>query len=66
MTYADLDTAPVVLLVGLEPEDESPIVFLRLRRQVRTRGLPVITIAPYASRGTAKLNARLIATAPRR
>ena len=64
VTYADLDTAPVVLLVGLEPEDESPIVFLRLRRAVRTRGLPVITVAPYASRGTAKLNARLIATAP--
>jgi len=64
LTYADLDTAPAVLLAGFEPEDESPIVFLRLRRAVRTRGLPVATIAPFTSRGSAKLNARLIATAP--
>lgn len=64
VTYADLDAAPAVLLVGFEPEEESPIVFLRLRKAVRTRSLPVTTIAPFASRGTAKLNARLIATAP--
>ena len=32
VTYADLDAAPTVLLVGLEPEEESPIVFLRLRK----------------------------------
>ncbi len=30
VTYADLETAPVVLLVGFDPEEESPIVFLRL------------------------------------
>ena len=34
MTYADLEAAPAVLLVGLEPEEESPIVFLRLRKAV--------------------------------
>ncbi|NBV90298.1 MAG: NADH dehydrogenase (quinone) subunit G, partial [Actinobacteria bacterium] len=32
LTYADLEVAPTVLLVGFEPEDESPIVFLRLRK----------------------------------
>ena len=32
VTYADLEAAGTVLLVGLEPEDESPIVFLRLRK----------------------------------
>ncbi len=31
-TYADLEAAPAVLLVGFEPEEESPIVFLRLRK----------------------------------
>jgi NADH-quinone oxidoreductase subunit G len=64
VTYADLEAAPMVLLAGFEPEDESPIVFLRLRKAVRKRGLPVLTIAPFASRGSAKLSARLLATAP--
>ena len=64
VSYANLESAPVVLLVGFEPEEESPIVFLRLRKAVRRRGLPVITIAPFASRGTTKLSARLIATPP--
>ena len=35
VSYADLDAAPAVVLVGLEPEEESPIVFLRLRKAVR-------------------------------
>ena len=32
VTYADLETAPTVLLAGIEPEEESPIVYLRLRK----------------------------------
>jgi hypothetical protein len=32
VTYEDLSPPRAVVLVGLEPEDESPIVFLRLRR----------------------------------
>jgi NADH-quinone oxidoreductase subunit G len=64
LSYADLEAAPMVVLAGFEPEEESPIVFLRLRKAVRRRGLPVATIAPFASRGAAKLAARLIRTAP--
>ncbi len=64
LTYTDLESADRVLLVGFEPEEESPIVFLRLRKAVRQRGLPVLTIAPFASRGSTKLDARLIATPP--
>lgn len=64
VTYADLDAAPVVVLAGFEPEDESPIVFLRLRRAVRHNGLQVLAVAPFASRGTGKLAARLVPTAP--
>ncbi|MGB6889587.1 MAG: NADH-quinone oxidoreductase subunit G, partial [Mycobacterium sp.] len=64
VTYRDLESAPVVVLAGFEPEDESPIVFLRLRKAVRQRGLPVLTIAPFASRGSVKLGARLISTVP--
>ncbi len=64
VSYADLHAAPVVVLVGFEPEDESPIVFLRLRKAVRTRGLRVVTIAPFASPGSTKLAARVILTEP--
>ena len=64
VSYADLESAPVVLLVGFEPEDESPIVFLRLRKAARKRGLPVYAVAPFATRGLTKMSGRLIATAP--
>ncbi|WP_371868979.1 NADH-quinone oxidoreductase subunit G [Mycobacterium botniense] len=64
VTYSDLETAPVVLLVGFEPEDESPIVFLRLRKAVRKHGLRVYAVAAFASRGLQKMSGRLIKTVP--
>jgi NADH-quinone oxidoreductase subunit G len=64
VTYADLESASAVVLVGFEPEEESPIVFLRLRKAVRKRGLPIVAIAPFASRGAAKLTVRLLPTVP--
>ncbi|MBV9293363.1 MAG: NADH-quinone oxidoreductase subunit G [Frankiales bacterium] len=62
-TYDDLESAPAVVLVGCEPEEESPIVFLRLRKAVQ-RGLAVFGVAPFRSNGLRKLNGRLIATLP--
>jgi NADH-quinone oxidoreductase subunit G len=62
--YAALENAKRVILVAVEPEDESPMVFLRLRKAVRKKGLQVTAIAPLASRGTNKLGAELLATAP--
>jgi NADH-quinone oxidoreductase subunit G len=64
VTYADLDKAPAVLLAGFEPEEESPIVFLRLRKAVRKSGLQVKAIAPFATRALVKMRGQLIATAP--
>ncbi|AAZ56722.1 NADH-quinone oxidoreductase subunit G [Thermobifida fusca] len=64
VTYTDLEKAPAVLLVGFEPEDESPIVFLRLRKAARKNGTRVFSIAPYASRGLTKTNGTLIPTVP--
>ncbi|WP_445169370.1 NADH-quinone oxidoreductase subunit G [Mycolicibacterium sp. Dal123E01] len=64
VSYADLQAASTVVLVGFEPEDESPIVFLRLRKAVRKRGLQVVALAPFASPGSTKLDARLVATEP--
>ncbi|MGX9673526.1 NADH-quinone oxidoreductase subunit G [Mycobacterium sp. HM-7] len=66
VTYADLEKAPVVLLVAFEPEDESPIVYLRLRKAFRKRGLKVVAVAPFASRGLEKMGGTLIAAAPGR
>ncbi len=64
VTYADLEKASVVLLAGLEPEDESPIVFLRLRKAARKHGTKVVSIAPFTSRGLQKMNGTLVRTAP--
>jgi NADH-quinone oxidoreductase subunit G len=60
VTYKDLDRADHVLLAGFEPEEESPIVFLRLYKQVRKRGLKVTAIAPLTTRGSEKLKANVI------
>ncbi|MFE7561358.1 NADH-quinone oxidoreductase subunit G [Kitasatospora sp. NPDC057500] len=64
VTYQDLEAAPVALLVALEPEEESPIVFLRLRKANRNRGLSVFSVAAHASRGLAKLHGALLPAAP--
>ena len=63
VTYADLERASQVVLVALEPEEESPILFLRLRKALRA-GLVVTAVAPYLSRGLEKLSATLVAAAP--
>jgi NADH-quinone oxidoreductase subunit G len=64
VSYSDLETAPVVLLVGFEPEEESPIVFLRLRKGARKNGVAVYAIAPFATRALTKMSGRLLQTAP--
>ena len=59
-TYKDIDKADQVVLLGFEPEEESPIVFLRIYKQFRKRALKVVSDAPVASRGSVKLNAELV------
>ena len=63
-TYADLEGAPAVLLVGFEPEEESPIVFLRLRKAAREKGLQVFALAPFASAGVTKVLGRVVRVVP--
>ncbi len=63
-TYADLEKATKVVAVAFEAEEESPIVFLRLRKAARKNGLKVQTLAPYLSNGYVKLGAELIPTVP--
>ena len=59
-TYKDIDKADQVVLLGFEPEEESPIVFLRIYKQLRKRALTVLSDAPVASRGSVKLKAQLV------
>ena len=59
-SYLDIDKADQVVLLSFEPEEESPMVFLRIYHQVRKRGLVVTSDAPLASRGSQKLGAGLV------
>jgi len=63
VTYAALETAPAVLLIGLEPEEESPILFLRLRKASRT-GVPVFSVGAVRSRGLYKMSGTLLSAVP--
>ena len=63
-SYRDIDRADVVLLVGFEPEEESPIVFLRINKQVRKRSLKVVTIGTKLSIAAEKLKANFVCVAP--
>jgi NADH-quinone oxidoreductase subunit G len=63
-TYRDIDKADQVLLVGFEPEEESPIVFLRINKQFRKRALKVISIGSNESIAVEKLKAQFIMVAP--
>ncbi|MFY9914224.1 MAG: NADH-quinone oxidoreductase subunit G, partial [Nocardioidaceae bacterium] len=63
-SYADLEHADDVLLVGFEPEEESPIVFLRLRKGVQQHGTRVHAVSSHSSRGLDKLQGNLIRATP--
>ncbi len=64
VTYDDLGAAGSVVLVGLEPEEESPIVFLRLRSAYRKAKTAIYSVAPLTTRGLNKLGGTLIPSAP--
>jgi NADH-quinone oxidoreductase subunit G len=59
ITYGDVESASQIVLVGCEPEDESPILFLRLRKGVK-KGVLVHTVGPLYSLGSEKLSAHWI------
>jgi NADH-quinone oxidoreductase subunit G len=63
-TYDDLESAPTVLLAGIEAEEESPIIFLRLRKAARNHGQAVFGVAPFATTGLTKLGGSLLRSRP--
>ncbi|MFJ4850954.1 MULTISPECIES: NADH-quinone oxidoreductase subunit G [unclassified Streptomyces] len=64
VTYRLLESAPAVLLAGLEAEEEAPGVFLRLRKAWRKHGQKTFALAPFATRGLGKAGGTLLPAAP--
>jgi NADH-quinone oxidoreductase subunit G len=64
VTYADVEAAPAAVVVGLEPEEECPILFLRLRKAHGKARLNVVAVAPFLSRGFEKLGATVVTAVP--
>ena len=49
LDYTRLEAAPAVLCVAFEPEEESPIVYLRLRKAARKRGQQVYHLGQWTT-----------------
>ncbi|MFJ9035266.1 NADH-quinone oxidoreductase subunit G [Streptomyces sp. NPDC102406] len=64
VTYRKLESAPAVLLVGFESEEEAPGVFLKLRKAWRKHGQRVFSLATHATRGLEKAGGTLLPAAP--
>ncbi|MGB3603407.1 MAG: NADH-quinone oxidoreductase subunit G [Gordonia sp. (in: high G+C Gram-positive bacteria)] len=64
LTYAELEQAPVVVLAGLESEEECPMLFLRLRKAHRKHGQQIYSIASWASPGVTKAGGTLMQCVP--
>ncbi|WP_017603830.1 NADH-quinone oxidoreductase subunit G [Nocardiopsis alkaliphila] len=62
--YTALEKASAVLLAGFDPEDESPLVFLRLRKGMRKRDLKVYSLASHSTLGLTKTKGTLVPTVP--
>lgn len=63
VSYAGLEQAERVVLVGLEPEDEASTIFLRLRKKAASQ-TEVIVVGSHLSSGSRKLQATLLPTIP--
>src|SRR5690606_32865986 len=49
LSYTRLEAAPSVLCVALEPEEEAPIVYLRLRKAARKHGQRVFHLGQWTT-----------------
>ncbi|GLY98251.1 NADH-quinone oxidoreductase subunit G [Actinoplanes sp. NBRC 103695] len=64
VTFTDVEHAPSAVIVGLDPEEESAILFLRLRKGAMKRKLKVTAVAPFLTRGLEKVSAALVTAVP--
>ncbi|HVK22262.1 MAG TPA: NADH-quinone oxidoreductase subunit G [Actinokineospora sp.] len=64
VTFTAIEKAPAVLCVAFEPEEEAPIVFLRLRKAARKNRTKVFHIGQWTSPSVEKTQGTLLATTP--
>ena len=64
VTFTGLEHAPAALCVGLDPEEEASLVFLRLRKGFRKLGLRVFHLGQWTTPSVAKTGATLIPVVP--
>lgn len=47
-TYADIEQANTIIVAGLDPEEELPIVYLRIRKAWRNHTANIVVVGPTA------------------
>jgi NADH-quinone oxidoreductase subunit G len=62
-TYADVEQAPVIVVAGLDPEEEVPILHLRLRKAWRSHTARIVVVGPHLG-SLAELAWRHVPTLP--
>ncbi|UJW33720.1 NADH-quinone oxidoreductase subunit G [Saccharothrix sp. AJ9571] len=64
VTFAAIENAPTVLCVAFEPEEEAPIVFLRLRKAARTKNAKIVHLGQWTTSSVRKTSGELLACVP--
>ncbi|MBP2476073.1 NADH-quinone oxidoreductase subunit G [Crossiella equi] len=64
VTYGKVEAAPAVLCVGLEPEEEAGILFLRLRKAARKGRTKVFHLGQYTTPAVRKTFGTLLPAVP--
>ncbi|WP_020417420.1 NADH-quinone oxidoreductase subunit G [Amycolatopsis sp. ATCC 39116] len=64
VTFGAIENAPTVLCVAFEPEEEAPIVFLRLRKAARKKRTRVVHLGQWTTPSVRKTFGELLACVP--
>ena len=64
VTFGEIERARTVLCVAFEPEDEAPIVFLRLRKAARKNRTRVVHLGQWTTTSVTKTFGELLACVP--
>ncbi|GAA3840934.1 NADH-quinone oxidoreductase subunit G [Saccharothrix violaceirubra] len=64
VTFRGIEQAPAALLVAFEPEEEAPIVFLRLRKAARRNRTRVYHVGQFTTPAVEKTFGTLLACVP--
>ncbi|WP_410607042.1 NADH-quinone oxidoreductase subunit G [Amycolatopsis sp. lyj-109] len=64
VTFGEIERARTVLCVAFEPEDEAPIVFLRLRKAARRNRTRIVHLGQWTTSSVRKTFGELLACIP--